>query len=233
MKKVLLIVVVVLVIGFVGLRIYTAFQNEQRGALLRASQAEEQAVRAQRLVDQDTAELDCDHAWGLYRIAEAEVRHVRITVGELASLAAEMEADKLKPTCSSEFNLDTSMRVINDRMDHDSVASFLKALATSERKYAVDRKTQGYRICHKIWATLTGAVAETPEEWTKFLAQRYDGILSELVLGTPPDPASAAESRQQAQKAMQEGKQRVERSQREIEEVEQRIQQAARGSKRR
>ncbi len=228
-----LVVLAVFLVGFVGLRIYAAFQNEQRGALLRASHGEEQAAREQQLADQDTAELDCSDAWGLYRIAEKEVQYVRITEGELAYLAADMEADKLKPICSYEFSLDASTRVGNDRLDHESAASESRALAMSERKYAADRKTQGNRIRHKIWATFTGAAPETPEEWTKFLAQQYDGILGNLVLGTPLDPASAAEIRQQTQKALQESKQLPEKTQREIEEIQQRIQQAARRPKRR
>jgi hypothetical protein len=217
-----------LLVGFVTLRIYIAFQNERRGASLRASQAEEQAMREQQQADQDTADLSCSDAWSSYRLAEGEVRLVRLTQGESAYFAAEAEANKLKPVCSGELSLAASMDVVLDRLHHDTAVTFLKALAISERKYAADRKTQASRICHKLWAALGGATPETQEEWTKFLARHYDGVLGNLVLGTPLDPVSAAEVQQHINKSSEEGKRTIEESQRRIEEIRQRIQGAAR-----
>jgi hypothetical protein len=233
MKKVLLIAAAVLVAGL-GLRVWGGFQNEERGALIRAAQAEERAGREQQLADRDTAELDCSQVWSMYRIAQQDVEEVRITEGQgLAYFRAEMEADKLKPVCDSEFTFEGSTHVSLDRLAHDSAVLFSRALAASERKYAGDRSMQVFRIGHTMWATLTGATLERPEEWTKFLAQRYDGVLGNLVLGTPLDPAGAAETQKQIQKTLQKNREIREKTQREIGEIRQRIQQAARNSRRR
>jgi hypothetical protein len=221
----------VLVVGFVGLRIYTAFGNERRAALFRAKEADERTAREQEVFDRDKAELDCDHAWGFYRIAQREAEYVRVTRGESAYRAAEAEADEFKPLCDSEFSLDMSTRITGDSLDHDSAASLSRALAVSERKYAADRKTQAARIWHKIWASVAGATPERSEEWVKFLAQKYDGMLGNLVLGTPLDAASAAEVQQRIQKTLEETRQAPEKFKRKIEEIHQRIEKAAAGKR--
>jgi hypothetical protein len=182
-KSVVILLVVVLVLGFGLLRIYGAYQNEQRKALFRATQAEESAALEQRRSDEDAAELDCSDAWHKYRMAKLDAEYTRIKIGELAYEKAELELLRLKPICDSDLSFDASTRVIMNRLEHDEAVLFLKARATAEKQYASDRKLQTRCIWHRAWAKVTGVAPETDDEWVRFLAQNCGGALGELVAG--------------------------------------------------
>jgi hypothetical protein len=179
MKRIILLLTAVLVVG-VGLRVLGAFQNEQQGALLRVTQAEEQAERDQQLADQDKIKLDCDKAWSRYQMNRLGVEHVRLAVGAVEfdkhynkAEIEEIKASKTEPTCGYKLDLNESTRMIFEQSHYETESQAFKVLAALEKKYAADRRAQAYRIRHKVWTTLTGATIEPQDEWTKFLTKRY------------------------------------------------------------
>jgi hypothetical protein len=64
MKRVLIMIFVLTVLTFSGLRIYGAYQTEKQDALRRAGQAQQASKEEQAEADDGEAEVKCSLAWG-------------------------------------------------------------------------------------------------------------------------------------------------------------------------
>lgn len=167
-----------LVLAFGLLRIRAAYQNEQKAAILRATQASAEADREQRLADEDNAKTNCSLAWQEYHIAEQNARLTRLKQGEIAYLDAERRVLSTRPLCDGyELSLQAFSNLLIDNLDHSQAVITLRGVALAERQYALDRKLQTRHIFNRTWGTVTGATAETPTEWLKFLSENYPKVL--------------------------------------------------------
>jgi hypothetical protein len=172
-----LIVGGVVVVGFGLLRVYGAYQNEQRTALVAVSQLREagKAIKAERA--EDDAREACRHAWLKYQGKEADARYIRITKGEAAYLREELRISGDKPLC---LEPNTSVSGILEGTEvsldlNEKEFNYWYGLLL-EQRYASDRKLQTRHILHRVWGTLIGAAPETQEEWVSFLAKHYPDV---------------------------------------------------------
>ncbi len=79
MKRVLIMLCVLLVLTFSGLRVYGAYETEKQDALRRAGQAQQASKVEQAEADDGEAEIKCSLAWGNYHLAEQKAETARIT----------------------------------------------------------------------------------------------------------------------------------------------------------
>jgi hypothetical protein len=169
MKRVLIILFVLLVLVFSGLRIYGAYQTEKHDALRRAEQAQQASKVEQAEADDGEAQIKCSLAWGNYHLAEQKAELARMTGGNLAYYREELKALTLKPFCDHDLSDSAFTAVLVSNLGHSDKALHLKWYAEAETNYAARRKLQSKHLLHKTWMFLTGT-SESTEDWMNFLA---------------------------------------------------------------
>ncbi len=168
MKRILIMLFVLLVIAFSGLRIYGAYQSEKQDALRRAEQAQQASKVEQAKADDGEAEIKCSLAWGNYHLAEQKAELARITRGNSAYYREELKALDLKPFCDYDLSLSASTAIIISNLGHSNNALHAKWYAEAETNYAASRKLQTKHLLRKTWMFLTGT-SESTEEWMGWL----------------------------------------------------------------
>jgi len=169
MKRIPIMLFVLLVLAFSGLRIYGAYQTEKRDALRRAEQAQQASKAEQAEASDGEAQIKCSLAWGNYHLAEQKAELARITGGNLAYYREELKALPLKPFCDYDLSFSASTALIISNLEHSNKALHLKWYAEAETNYAARRKPQSKHLLHKTWMFLTGT-SESTEDWMQFLA---------------------------------------------------------------
>jgi len=169
MKRVLIMLCVLLVLTFLGLRVYGAYQTEKQDALRRAGQARQASRVEQAEADDGEAEIKCSLAWGNYHLAEQKAETARITGGNLAYYREELKALPLRPFCNYDLSFSAFTALIISNLGHSGNALHLKMYAEAETNYATSRKLQSKHLLHKAWMFITGT-SESTDDWMRFLA---------------------------------------------------------------
>jgi hypothetical protein len=171
MKRVLIILFVLIVLAFSGLRIYGAYQTEKQDALRRAEQAQKTSKAEQAEADNGEAEINCSLAWGNYHLAEQKAELARMTGGDSAYYREQLRALALKPFCDYDLSHSAFDALLVRNLGHSGNAIHLKMYAEAEGKYAASRKLQSKHLLRKTWAFLTGT-SESTEDWMRFLTEQ-------------------------------------------------------------
>jgi hypothetical protein len=190
MKSVSKVVLTLLVVavGFGLLRIYGAYQNEKKTALLIAAQASEAAKAAELEVAEDRVHEACAKAWLDYDLEESKAENIRIKVGPSAYAKEEARIFGDKPICPKpDTSLGGILQDVGPSLEHISEEHNYWCFAALENRYASDRKLQTRHLLHLAWAEIIGAAPETPAEWGQFLAQSYPDIKARVWNGPAND----------------------------------------------
>jgi hypothetical protein len=159
------------------LRVYGAYQNEQKTALLAVVQLRQAGEIVKVELAENKERQACVTAWLDYNLEESKAKTIRITVGEVAYAKEEARIFSHRPTC---LQPDTSVDGIFEGTENqlgiiDKEYRIWYGLLL-EQRYASDRKLQTRHILHRAWGTLIGSAPETQEEWVSFLSKHYPDI---------------------------------------------------------
>jgi hypothetical protein len=148
MKKLIAATLIVLVMGFSGLRVYGAYRTERTNAAARAEAARNEAS----IKEKEETELGNEFN---QRLAERKLEHYYS--GTMAEFWTRQNRE-----------MDADMKIAFAQGEAGVAAINLKLYAELEGRYSTNRKLQTLAIEHKVWLTLVGST-ESQEQWVKFL----------------------------------------------------------------
>jgi hypothetical protein len=152
-----LIFLALLILSFVGLRVYGFYHNERAEALHQAELAQNEAKTLEDLAQEEELRSACSLAWQEYNLEEKKAEFIRLQQGEIPYLKAQMKLISRKPLCDGyAMSLSAALRLSMDELEHKTKAIELREYARVQTSYAANRKLQTKRLFHKIWTSVTG-----------------------------------------------------------------------------
>ncbi len=154
MKRKLAIAGSVLVLAFVALRVYGAYQQERDNALQQAAIAEQKAKELNEESDRLKQQSECNLLWLKYENAKLE--------REIAELRGRVAPRPVEPPCSGHaVRMDESLAMFSRQLQVLSAALQATDYARYARDYAASRKYQTRYLLIRLWAFLTGTEVRT------------------------------------------------------------------------
>ena len=148
-KKTIVGVVAVLLLAFLILRVYGAYQREQDDAIEQAAVAEQKAKELNAESDRLKRQSDCNLLWSKYENAVLEKR--------IAELRGTVGRTPIEPACTGySQHIDQALDSISRQMQVSFAAIEVSEFARYERIYAGSRKYQTRYLASRLWAFLTG-----------------------------------------------------------------------------
>jgi hypothetical protein len=159
------------------LRVYGAYQNEQKTALLAVAQLRQAGEIVKVELAENKAQSACETAWLKYKNKQLDADYIRLTKGEIAHLEEEARIRGDEPTClEPDTSFEGTIEVTKQALDLVDKEYRIWYGLLLEQRYASDRKLQTRHILHRVWGMLIGAAPETQEEWVLFLSKHYPDI---------------------------------------------------------
>lgn len=144
----------VLVLAFVGLRVYGAYQRERDDALERAEAADQMAKEFGQEYRNLKLQSDCNLLWTKYESAVLEKR--------IAELRGSLARAPVEPVCTGHAErMDEVLNLASRQLQLLSNESGASNFAHCERVYARSRKYQTHFLLIRVWAFLTGTNPKT------------------------------------------------------------------------
>jgi hypothetical protein len=164
-------------VGFGMLRVYGAYQNEQKTALLAVAQLRQAGEIVKVELAEEMARQACVTAWLDYNLEESKAKYIRITSGEIAYVNEEARILSHRPMCSEpDTSMDGTLEDMKVSLGLGDKENRIWYGLLLEQRYASDRKLQTRHILFRVWGTLIGSAPETQEEWFSFLAKHYPDV---------------------------------------------------------
>lgn len=147
--KIILVTVSILILAFLALRVYGAYQQERDDALEQAATGDQKAKELELESNRLKAQSDCNLLWTKYENARLEK--------QIAQLRGTFAPTPVEPSCTGyaarlDSALDLNMRQMQVTFAQLEAAEY----ARYERDYAASRKFQTRYLLIRIWASLTG-----------------------------------------------------------------------------
>ncbi len=148
-KKIIMSVLAVLVLAFIALRVYGAYQREQDDALEQAAMADQKAKELNEESDRLKRRSDCNLLWMKYKNAMLEK--------QIADLRGTTAPTPVEPACTGYAErMDEALDSASRQMQVSFAALEASEFARYERVYAGSRKYQTRYLMSRLWAFLTG-----------------------------------------------------------------------------
>jgi hypothetical protein len=147
--KITIGVVAILVVAFIALRVYGAYQREQDDALEQAAMAEQKAKELNEESVRLKRQSDCNLLWIKYENAVLDKR--------IAELRGTFAPTPVEPACTGHAErMDEVLDFSSKQMQVTFAALDASEFARYERVYAGSRKYQTRYLLSRLWAFLTG-----------------------------------------------------------------------------
>lgn len=147
--KISLIVASILVLAFIALRIYGAYEQERDDALEQAAAAEQKAKELDRESNRLKQQSDCNLLWSKYENSRLEKR--------IAELRGSVARTPIEPSCTGYApRLDAALDLTTKQMQVSFAVLEANEYARYERDYAASRQYQTRYLLIRLWASLTG-----------------------------------------------------------------------------
>jgi hypothetical protein len=148
-KKLIVGVVVILVLTFLALRVYGAYQREQDDALEQAAMADQKAKELNEESERLKQQSDCNLLWSKYENALLDKR--------IAELRGTFAPTPVEPACTGYAQrMDQALESASRQLQISFSAIDASEFARYERIYAGSRKYQTRYLRSRLWAFLTG-----------------------------------------------------------------------------
>jgi len=148
-RKIIIGIIAVLVLAFIALRVYGAYQREHDDALAQAEAAEQKAKELNEESDRLKRQSDCNLLWSKYQNALLEKR--------IAELRGTFARTPVEPACTGYAQrMDQALDFTSRQLQVSFAALDASEFARYERIYANSRKYQTHYILVRLWAFLTG-----------------------------------------------------------------------------
>ncbi len=145
-----LIIVSILVLVWVVLRVYGAYQRERDDALEQAGIGEQRAQELSEESEKLQQRSDCNHLWQQYEIRKLDKR--------IAELRGTRAPTPVEPPCTGyAVRMDESLEMISRQMSVSMAVLDAREYAKCERIYASSRNYQTRYLFIRFWGFLTGA----------------------------------------------------------------------------
>lgn len=147
--KITIGIVVILVVVFIALRVYGAYQREQDDALEQAAMADQKAKELNQESDRLKRQSDCNLLWAKYKNATLEK--------QIADLRGTFASTPVEPACTGYAErMDEAFDSASRQLQISFAAIDASEFARYERVYAGSRKYQTRYNLIRLWAFLTG-----------------------------------------------------------------------------